>query len=229
MSEETPPPTTTRFLLVRHGESWATVRQVVGGPKGCTGLSDLGRRQSHRLRKRFERGFEPVPDLIVSSTMPRARETADIVAEAFPGLHIEDDPQLVEHLPGEADGLYWRDVEPRFGRYEGDRLPHARMAPGAETLAEFHQRIGAAFHALSERHTGQCAIVTCHGGVIDMVLRGVLGLPYRTNHDLWTLNCSLTEVAARHPVGRLPDRWRLVRYNDAAHLAGLPADTPADS
>ncbi len=229
MSQEALAQVTTRFLLVRHGESWATVRQVVGGPLGCTGLSPLGQEQAARLRARFEQGFEPPVDVIVTSTMPRARETAEIVAGAYPDVQIEHDPNLVEHLPGEADGLFWRDVPSRFGPYRGDRLPHARMAPGAESLAEFHQRVGAAFHALTEQHLGRTAIVTCHGGVIDMVLRSILGLPYRTHHDLWTLNCSITEVSARHPEGEHPDRWRLVRYNDAAHLAGLAADTPADS
>ncbi len=35
----------------------------------------------------------------------------------------------------------------------------------------------------------------------------------------------IRELAARHPAGVHPDRWRLVRYNDAAHLVGLPTQS----
>ncbi|MBM3682929.1 MAG: histidine phosphatase family protein [Actinobacteria bacterium] len=215
---------TTRLLLVRHGESVATVRQIVGGAVGCTGLSDLGRLQAERLRERLVAGHEPTVDAIVASTLPRAVETAEIL-DAELRLGVTTDERLVEHIAGDADGLGWSEVVERYGDPQWDRLPHTRMAPGAESLAEFFCRVGAVLHDLTEAYLGRTVLVSCHGGVIDMALRGVLGLPYRSNHDLWTLNCSFTELAARHADGELPDRWRLVRYNDAAHLAGLPART----
>jgi len=40
------------------------------------------------------------------------------------------------------------------------------------------------------------------------------------SYELWTLNASITEFVRNGP------KWRLVRYNDAAHLEGLPVDTP---
>ena len=73
--------------------------------------------------------------------------------------------------------------------------------------------------------SGRTTLVTCHGGVIDVVFRQLLSLPPVAPFDLWTLNTSITEFAALHPSGERPTRWRLVRYNDAAHLAGLPADS----
>ena len=44
----------TRLILVRHGESVATVNRVIGGPRTCAGLSELGRQQAERLRERLE-------------------------------------------------------------------------------------------------------------------------------------------------------------------------------
>ncbi|HVL02915.1 MAG TPA: phosphoglycerate mutase family protein, partial [Acidimicrobiales bacterium] len=71
----------TRLLLVRHGESQAQVDRVVGGPTGCTGLSDLGRRQVIALAERWQdAGF--VADRLFSSTLPRAAETAELLAPA---------------------------------------------------------------------------------------------------------------------------------------------------
>ena len=217
---------TTRLLLVRHGESMVTVERIVGGAVSCTGLSPLGRTQAERLRDRLAAGHEPVVQRLYSSTMPRAVETAEVLNEALV-LPIEFDADLEEHRPGDADGLPWAEVEGRFGVYEGEKYPHRRLAPGAESPAEFHHRVGVALHRLVEANLGSTVLVACHGGVIDVVFRAALGLPLRPAYDLWTLNTSIPEWAATHPVGVHPHRWRLVRYNDAAHLAGLPRATRA--
>ena len=42
--------TKTRIVLIRHGESNVTVQRVLGGPRTCSGLSDLGKMQAERLR-----------------------------------------------------------------------------------------------------------------------------------------------------------------------------------
>jgi len=217
---------TTRLLLVRHGESMVTVDRIVGGAASCTGLSPLGRAQAERLRDRLAAGHEPPVSRLYSSTMPRAMETATILNEAL-DLTIVSDHDLEEHRPGEADGVPWAEVEDRFGPYEGEKYPHRRLAPGAETPAEFHHRVGVALHRLVEDNLGATVLVACHGGVIDVAFRAALGLPLRPAYDLWTTNTSITELSATHPVGVHPDRWRLVRYNDAAHLAGLASVTAA--
>jgi 2,3-bisphosphoglycerate-dependent phosphoglycerate mutase len=215
----------TRLLLVRHGESMATVDQVVGGEKGCRGLSELGHRQSVRLRDRFAAGAEPAVDAVIASTLPRAVQTAVPVAEAL-GLPLTTRDDLVEHRPGDADGLPWSEVAPRFGPYDPIRDRHARMAPGAETMAEFALRVGAAIARVVDEHLGRTAVVSCHGGVIDQALRDLLGWGHVSTFDLWTVNASITEVLARHPDGERPARWRLVRYNDAAHLDHLVTAQP---
>ena len=43
----------TRLVLIRHGESRATVDEIVGGHDGCQGLTDRGRRQAEALRDRL--------------------------------------------------------------------------------------------------------------------------------------------------------------------------------
>ena len=66
----------TRLILVRHGESQVTVNRVIGGPRTCSGLSELGRQQAARLRERWAATPEFTADVVVSSAYPRARETA---------------------------------------------------------------------------------------------------------------------------------------------------------
>ena len=55
----------TRLIFVRHGESQVTVNRVVGGPRSCIGLSDLGRSQAANLRDRWTQNSEFTPDLVI--------------------------------------------------------------------------------------------------------------------------------------------------------------------
>ena len=64
---------TTRIVLVRHGEAQSHVEGVVGGRQGCSGLSDLGRRQAEALRDRLDRTGElGEVAALYASTLPRA-------------------------------------------------------------------------------------------------------------------------------------------------------------
>ena len=78
----------TRLVLVRHGESNATVSRSVGGPRTCTGLSPLGRIQAERLRDRWLRHPEVNVDVLMSSAFPRARETAQVIAPALGSMSV---------------------------------------------------------------------------------------------------------------------------------------------
>ena len=98
--------TKTRIVLIRHGESNVTVQRVLGGPRTCSGLSDLGKMQAERLRDRLANTQELQCDVLYSSGYPRAKETAEIIAPALSSLAINIDTRFGEHDPGpECDGL----------------------------------------------------------------------------------------------------------------------------
>ena len=211
----------TRIVLVRHGESVVTVNRVVGGPRTCSGLSELGVRQAEQLRARLERTGEIDATALVSSAYPRARQTAEAIAPAV-GLDVTVIDEFGEHDPGpECDGLTFQEFIDRYGMPDWEGDPYATTFPGGETIAAFHHRVGVALTDLVERHEGGTVVVVCHGGVVDAVIRRTLRTPMTGDFDLHTKNTSLTELV----LGR-PGRWRLVRYNDAAHLEGLPDETP---
>jgi probable phosphoglycerate mutase len=210
----------TRIVLVRHGESVVTVNRVLGGHRTCRGLSELGRTQAERLRDRLADG-ELEATALISSAYPRAIETAEIIAPAL-GCELEIVESFGEHDPGpECDGLTFQEFVDRHGTPDWEADPYAVMFPGGETVAAFHHRVGSALADVVTRHEGGTVVIVCHGGVIDVTMRRVLRSPMTGDFDLHTKNTSLTELV----LGR-PGRWRLVRYNDTAHLAGLPAETP---
>ena len=63
------------------------------------------------------------------------------------------------------------------------------------------------------------AVICCHGGTIDAALRRAMQAPLMGGFSLFTTNASITEVLSGAT-------WRIVRYNDAAHLNGLRGDSP---
>jgi len=211
----------TRLVLVRHGESKVTVRRVVGGPRTCNGLSELGVRQAERLRDRLSETGEIEATSLLASGYPRAIETAEIIAPAL-GLPVTIDERFGEHDPGpECDGLSYSEFVELHGMPDWEHDPYGVTFPGGETIAAFDLRVGTALSSLLTERAGGTVVVACHGGVIDRILRIALRAPTSGSFELHTFNTSLTEL-----VHVRPGRWRLVRYGDTAHLAGLPTQTP---
>lgn len=217
----------TRLVLVRHGESNVTVDRIIGGPRTCNGLSELGRRQAERLRDRWAAHAEFEPDVLLASQYPRALETMEIVAPALGDLPIGRDDGFGEHDPGpDCDGLSYSafvDTYPDLRERWDDHDPFATTFPGGETVAAFQFRVGTAVRRVIEQHEGKTVVVGCHGGVVDAVLRLALKAPAMGAFEIHTVNTSITEIEL---VRR--NTWKLVRYNDSAHLAGLPAHTRTD-
>lgn len=202
-----------------------TVRRVIGGPRTCSGLSELGRRQSAALQARLADDDLGV-DVLLSSQYPRAIETAELLVPSLGRVDVDFDRRSGwgEHDPGpELDGLSFAGYVERFGMPDWDGDPDVDIFPGGETLRDFHHRVHAALADALAEFAGRTIMVACHGGVVDAVFRRLLDLPLTGGFELHTLNTSLTEFQTTSS-----GSWRLVRYNDAAHLAGLPDATPRD-
>lgn len=212
----------TRLVLIRHGEAQSFVDGVIGGHAGCTGLSDLGRRQATALHDRLVRTGELAEvSTVVTSTLPRAIETAEVVVPAL-GEHRRADPScdLCElHVDEELDGRPFAEFEHSY-EWPPTSNPYEPWAPGAEPWAEFVLRVGRELDRLTREHEGETIVVVCHGGVIGAALTVFAELPLRQPFRLHIDNTSLTEWR-RQPDLRGVERWTLVRFNDAGHLAGL--------
>ena len=215
----------TRIVLVRHGESRSQEGRTVGGHVGCKGLSDRGRAQVEALRDRLVRTKE-LSDAaaLYSSLMARAVETAEILAAALDGLDVISECAFCESHPGpEADGLDVDEYERRWPPSD-EWTRDTRRDPGGETYAEMHERVSRRLDELVERHRGETVVVACHGGVVLHSLYRWLAIDAADRREVaWfnPLNASMTEWR----IGDVPF-WatlpvQLVRYNDAAHLAGV--------
>lgn len=212
----------TRLIFVRHGESNVTVERIIGGPASCTGLSPLGRQQAAALGKRWAETGEIQADVLISSEYTRAIETATYLSAALGSLPVVQVRDVGEHFPGPVcDGMTYEDYVDQFGGESWEANPYERGFPGGETLAVFQHRIATTIAALTAEHKDKTVVIVCHGGVIDRAVRLLLHSPPNGLFEISTVNTSITEF-----LNVRGNTWRLIRYNDAAHLAALPKATP---
>jgi broad specificity phosphatase PhoE len=213
----------SRIVLIRHGEAECNLNRVVGGRKGCTGLTDLGRRQVAALADRlYETGELRAATALYASVLPRAIETAERlrpVVGAGPAAlgPVREDCDLCELHPGDCDGMVWEDVLETFGVPDWDRDPTVPIAPGGESWSEFVVRASDGVGKLVESHPGELVVAAVHAGVIEATMIRFLGVTSDVYRRGWVriVHASLTEwewVPAE-------DRWILLRFNDAC---GVP-------
>jgi probable phosphoglycerate mutase len=213
----------TRIVLVRHGESLAQVEGFLGGHDACRGLSDRGRQQVEALRTRLAASGE-LADAhhLYTSLLPRAIETAGIIAPVVGGHDIVQECGFCEGHPGEADGMTFTELSDLTGgaAWSDDLRP----VPGWETWSEMAGRVGSALDGVVERHPGETIVVACHGGVIVHAMLHYLGIEEADGPDrAWIspVNSSITEFRfAENPYRKQMRPVELVRFNDHAHLAG---------
>jgi len=214
----------TRLVLVRHGEATCHLRGVVGGPRGCTGLSELGVEQAQSLWRRLEETGElSGASALYASVLCRAVQTASVIGPAVGSgtLDVVKDCELCELHPGDADGLSWEQFRQTYGEPDWDDDPDTLVAPGGESWTSFVARAANALSALARRHRGEQVVVVCHAGVVEAAMLRFLPVDRsRRRLGLRTSYVSLTEFELTGPAvdGPAAGDWRLLRYNDAAHL-----------
>jgi broad specificity phosphatase PhoE len=212
-----------RLILVRHGDAHAGFTGPIAGPTGCAGLTRLGRRQAEALRDHLSTTGRVRADVLMASVLPRAIETATIIA---PGLGVAltgRDCDLCEVHTGEADGMEWAEYNRRYGSFDMEAEPDRVFAPGGDSWNGFHGRVRATLDRLAREHEDRTVVAVCHAGVVMAAMRLLLGIADpATSAHLRPTNTGLTEW--EHDPSS--DRWLLHAYNEAEHLLGLAA--PAD-
>ncbi len=149
----------TQITFVRHGQTdWNLQRRI----QGLTDipLNDTGRAQARRAGKELVGGEW---DVVVSSSLSRARETAEIIAEQI-GLPV---PNVVEGLQERAHGdMEGMTFEERQAAFPGDAV-----VPGLESRDAVIDRVLAALDGLAHVTGGIRILAVSHGGVIGSLIR----------------------------------------------------------
>ena len=187
----------------------------MAGHRACRGLTELGRRQAASLRDRLLDTGELQAGVLLTSLLPRAIETAEILAPALGNLAALRDCDLCELHPGECDGLRWEEYRERYA-FDMRAEPERPMSPGGESLSSFQARVERRLQQLVREHSGETCVLVCHGGVVSAATLAFLdhGMHRKRPFRLEPSNTSITEW--ERPADDAP--WLLVRFNDTAHL-----------
>ncbi|MFF4989730.1 histidine phosphatase family protein [Streptosporangium saharense] len=209
----------TELVLTRHGQARCNLDGLVGGPRTCTGLTELGKRQATLTAQRIadEHANAPITTLYAGTRL-RLRQTGEIYATVL-GLSLIVEPGLDGPIHGDADGRPWHEVKTAFGGG-----PHAHpdqpWATGSDTWNGYLRRAGTFLADLIERHDGDRVLFAAHGETVLAVHTLLLGLPPGAEAGFTVDHGSLTRWQLHlNRLGRR--RWMLDRHNDTAHLAVL--------
>jgi len=177
-------------LLMRHGETdWNREGRVMG--RHQIELNQLGRAQVEAAA-RFAQNIRP--DLIVTSPLVRARQSAEIIAEGLGGIEIAEEPEIAEVLYGRWEGMTYHELieDEHYMRYRKAPLEHP--TPGGETIAEVQARGVAAVTRMLEANAGRRLLFVSHGDIIRTVLCHFMGLELKYFHRIRVDNATFSAL-----------------------------------
>ena len=200
-----------RLILIRHGESEHALHPMIAGKEHCRGLTKQGFNQAHRLAERLRTTGE-VSDCQVLHASPvlRARQTAEVLTAQLALGPVQQDDDLCELHPGEADGLCWEAYRSTYGAFHLLAFPHRPFAPFGESWLDFTSRVRTTLERLAKQFAGQTVVAVTHAGWIVASLLVLFDIPRPgTRATLDPAFASITEWRKSQAT------WTLVRFNDA--------------
>lgn len=190
-------------MLWRHGQTvWNAERRFQG--QSDIPLDETGQAQAERAARLLA---ALRPDLIVSSDLSRAAQTAAPLSR-LTGLEVTLDKDLRERSGGRWEGLTDTEIRTRYPAEHASWTP-----PDGEPSAVVAERVAGALLRVAEAVSGPAmttglAVVVSHGAALRLGMSRLLGMPEELFGVLGPLsNCSWSVLGRRH------GRWRLVEHN----------------
>ena len=173
--------------MIRHGEP-------EGGKKYRGHIDDpLSEKGWQQMRQAV--GDSCPWDAIVSSPLVRCGAFAAELAERH-AIDLAFDERLKEIGFGEWEGKTAKalmDKDPNvLMRFWSDPLNNT--PPGAESLAEFQDRIVAAWYSILREYAGRHILIVGHAGQMRMVLRFVLDMPLDRMFRIEVPNAGISRI-----------------------------------
>ncbi len=168
-----PPGVTHRVMLVRHGETDASMKGRCYGkldvPLSTEGVSQV---------KKTAQLIAPLqPTFIVSSPRIRALDSAEIIAHRCQ-LSVSVNEQFAELDFGDLEGERYEDVEAEHPKFFAQWMSNPTQVtfPNGESYQSMAERVVMGYDALLQNNRDAKCVLVAHGGVIRIILAHVLEL-----------------------------------------------------
>jgi phosphoserine phosphatase len=203
----------TKIYLVRHGETdWNQERRVLGW--SSTPLNEKGIAQAKALADLIP--FFKI-NKIYTSPLPRAFQTAQILASALNNSPIEE-RSFIEANIGSWEGRLWNELADDPVRRQYYTHPETARPPDGETSMEVQKRAAAGIRSICRRHPDESFLIVTHADLIRCIICHLLKIDLKIVRRFWINNASLSYLsqdkdgAALHFLNFVPDRSGLEAF-----------------
>jgi broad specificity phosphatase PhoE len=196
-----------RVLFVRHGDIAADMSRYWGHTD--VPLNDTGIRQAGQLACRLA---GDLIDLVYSSDLRRAMDTAAILAESH-RLPVVSCPELREIDFGQCEGLTFEEMKERRPETEGIWTADGQGTrfPGGESVLALTERV-TTFAERLRCESYSTALVVAHGGSLRVLVCCLAGLELSAWREMRIERASLSIVEVEGREGRV------LLLNDLSHV-----------
>lgn len=189
----------TTIGFVRHGVTEWNELGIVQGSSNIP-LNERGKRQALALANRLAN--EEKWDIILSSDLERAAETARIISSKLGLADIHFDERIREIDCGQIESTNEQDRISRWGS------EWRKLDLGMESFEDVVKRGVAFLEDISEQHKGKRVLIVSHGAIVGLTLRELLG-------ELPSKNIENTAISIIH---KREYGWECALFNCTKHL-----------
>ena len=186
--------TNTHIGLFRHGQTDWNIDFLLQGvtdiPMNATGIEQV--RTAARALDKDDW------DIIFTSPLGRARETAAIIAEQLGFDEVLQNDLLIERSFGEAEGLAYEQWKSKYSTLD--------EIPGGESRTQLHKRSSNLLEAFIDTHPGKRILAVSHGALIRTVLS------ISSQNELPREGEKLAN-ASLNIVSHLDQSWKVTKYD----------------
>jgi uncharacterized phosphatase len=152
--------TNSTLGLLRHGQTDWNIDLRLQGTTDIA-MNQIGIEQIQTASKHLGQGW----DVVLSSPLGRARQSAEIVAAQIGISEIAIEPLLLERAFGIGEGLTYAEWGEKFSKLDD--------IPGAESKASVEQRARDLLSHIEAKFAGARVLAVSHGALIRFVLSEV--------------------------------------------------------
>jgi broad specificity phosphatase PhoE len=203
------------ITLLRHGESEGNSASVLQGQSDYP-LTKIGLDQAQRLTS-YWKSVQMQFDLIISSPLRRALQTAEVVANCLQ-VPVESDPAWKERYFGELQGSNLEELMQRVPPIDFFH-PYDPIGKTGESQLDLYLRAGLALQNILRKPAGSYLVVS-HGGILNKALYVIVGITpqghynspifhfgntgyaqfrYNSNSRQWAVMCLNQQSSEIHP------------------------------
>ncbi len=203
-----------KLYLIRHGQTdWNLNRRFQG--QSDVPLNQTGARQAEQVAARLS--TEKI-DLIYSSDLSRAVETAEIIRRSGFQPDLQTDTRLREVNFGDWEGLSYNEIKEKYpdSLATWERDVYSSSPPNGETLEDLTKRVQSFLGDVIQKHDDQTITVVAHGGVLQVLVCLALKISPMMYWQFYISTASLSQISF-YPAGAI-----LNLLNDTSHLIHSP-------